>query len=154
MVLRVWITSDFALRRFNVACLNVQANADCPVLAAIDLFLAAIDSYRAILQQDTGILYPLATAGINVAVMVQLAIQTNHVHICHVLVLADHDIWLVTNIINHAVAANGFTGQDDLAREYLKTRLQLTTNKFTKKYLRLLLEGDAEKSIPGQAVNA
>ncbi|MGZ1122263.1 hypothetical protein ACXO0C_07865, partial [Lactobacillus delbrueckii subsp. bulgaricus] len=34
-----------------------------------------------------------------------------------------HDIWLVTNIINHAVAANGFTGQDDLAREYLKTRL-------------------------------
>ena len=112
LVLRVWITSDFALRRFNVACLNVQANADCPVLAAIDLFLAAIDSYRAILQQDTGILYPLATAGINVAVMVQLAIQTNHVHICHVLVLADHDIWLVTNIINHAVAANGFTGQD------------------------------------------
>ncbi|ABJ58560.1 hypothetical protein LBUL_1006 [Lactobacillus delbrueckii subsp. bulgaricus ATCC BAA-365] len=39
------------------------------LLAAIDLFLAAIDSYRAILQQDTGILYPLATAGINVAVM-------------------------------------------------------------------------------------
>ncbi|MGZ1149064.1 hypothetical protein ACXO2A_08425, partial [Lactobacillus delbrueckii subsp. bulgaricus] len=70
------------------------------------------------------------------------------------LVLADHDIWLVTNIINHAVAANGFTDQHDLAREYLKTHLQLTTNKFTKKYLRLLLEGDAEKSIPGQAVNA
>ncbi|ABJ58563.1 hypothetical protein LBUL_1005 [Lactobacillus delbrueckii subsp. bulgaricus ATCC BAA-365] len=27
-----------------------------------------------------------------------------------------------------------------MAREYLKIRLQLTTNKFTKKYLRLLLE--------------
>lgn len=47
-----------------------------------------------------------------------------------------------------------FIDQHDLAREYLKTRLQLTTNKFTKKYLRLLLEGDAEKSIPGQTVNA
>ena len=77
MVLRVWITSDFALRRFNVACLNVQANADCPVLAAIDLFLAAIDSYRAILQQDTGILYPLATAGINVAVKDLLAMSAS-----------------------------------------------------------------------------
>ena len=27
-------------------------------------------------------------------------------------VLTDHDIWLVVNIIDHAVAANGFTGQD------------------------------------------
>ena len=112
LVLRVWITSHFAHRRFDVACLNVQADANCPVLAAVDLFLAAIDSYRAIFQQDTGILHPLAFAGINVAVMVQLAIQANHIHICHVLVLTDHDIWLVVNIIDHAVAANGFTGQD------------------------------------------
>ncbi|WP_201330943.1 hypothetical protein [Lactobacillus nasalidis] len=54
--------------------------------------------------------------------------------------------------VDHSYQA--FIAQHDLAREYLKMRLQLTSSKFMKKYLRLLLAGDAEKSIPGQTMNA